>query len=61
MRHMKGRVDRLEGRATATLFPWHRVIVDGTETQETALAAYESRHGPIGHANLIVRLVVDPS
>ena len=57
---LKPRLDALEAKLAPVCSRWVRIWQDRGQTQEQAVAAYEAEHGPIGDANVILRVIVDP-
>ncbi len=37
---------------------WLRIVQDEGQTRESALAAYEAEHGPVGDRGVILRVIV---
>lgn len=57
---LKPRLDALEAKLAPVCFRWVRIWQGRGQTQKQAFSAYEAEHGPIGDANVILRVIVDP-
>lgn len=57
---LKPRLDALEAKLAPASQRWVRIYRYEDQTDEQAIAAHEAEHGPIGDANVILRVVVDP-
>lgn len=56
---LKPRIEALESRS-AKAERWVRVFQESDQTEEQAIAAYETENGSIGDANVFLIQFVDP-
>lgn len=56
---LKPRLDALEAKLVPAFQRWVRMFRNEEQPEEQAIAAYEAEHGPIGDANVIMRVFVN--
>ena len=57
---MRPRLDALEAKLAPAFQRWVRIYRNEDQAEEQAIAAHEAEHGPIGDANVILRVSVKP-
>ena len=55
---LKSRLDALEAKLAPAFQRWVRIYRYEDQTQEQAIAAHEMEHGPLGDANVIMRVFI---